>query len=55
MRALNLLESYIGYEKTVALIEEILGETVTFESCYSAEAILNLRKAVNERIMAEIN
>ncbi|MBR6510021.1 MAG: DUF4091 domain-containing protein [Clostridia bacterium] len=53
MRALQLLESYIGYEKTVELVEEALGEEVTFDSCYSAEAILKMREAVNKRISKE--
>ncbi len=52
-RALQLLESYIGYDETVAFIEEILGEFIMFDSCYSAEAILKMRKAVNERIAIE--
>lgn len=53
MRALQLLESYIGYDETVALLEDALGEEVTFDSCYSAEAILKMRNIVNERISQE--
>lgn len=50
IRALKLLESYIGYDETVKLIEKCLGETITFYHCFNAEAILNMRKTVNETI-----
>lgn len=50
MRALQLLEAYIGYNKTVELIEEVLGTVVSFDSCYCAERILKLRETVNKKI-----
>ena len=50
LRALKLLESFIGYEETVALVEEILGERISFAHCFSAEKLLELRDAVNHRI-----
>ena len=53
MRALQLLESYIGYDETVKLIEEIVGEFITFDSCYSADMILKMREVINERIATE--
>lgn len=50
IRALKLLERYIGYDETVKLIEKCLGETISFYHCFSAEAIMNMRKTVNETI-----
>lgn len=50
LRALKLLETDIGHEKTVALIEETLGETVSFDHCYTAKSLLRLRERVNETI-----
>lgn len=50
MRALELLEQYLGYEATVQLAEEILGEPICFSKCFSAEKLLKLREAVNKRI-----
>lgn len=51
VRAFKLLESFIGKDKTVALIEETVGQTVTFKDYpHSAEALLNLREKVNAKI-----
>lgn len=50
MRALQLLELYIGYEETVKLIEDSLSTNVSFDSCYSSEQILKLRELVNKKI-----
>lgn len=50
LRALKLLESYIGREETVKLIENITGE-ITFKNCArNAETILNIRNAVIKKI-----
>ena len=55
LAALKLLEGYIGREKTVELIEETLGEEIRFDRCFSADRILAMRRAVDEkiRILAE--
>lgn len=50
MRALKLLEGYIGYEAVVELVEKELGETVSFYHCFNAERLLSMRAAVNRRI-----
>ena len=51
IRALKLLESFIGKEKTVALMEKAVGEAITFKDYpHSAEALLNLRETVNAKI-----
>ena len=50
LRALKLLEKQIGHEETVKFIEDILGKEITFETCFTADKILNMRKAVNEKI-----
>lgn len=51
MRAFNLLESYIGYDAVIKLIEDTLGEEVSFYHCYSADALLKLRETVNKKII----
>lgn len=51
IRAFKLLESLIGKEKTVALIEEAAGQIVTFKDYpHSAEALLKVREKVNAKI-----
>jgi len=50
MRALQLLESSIGYEATVKFAEEVLGCEICFNKCFSAEKLLELREAVNAKI-----
>ena len=50
LRALELLESFIGREETVKLIESVTGE-ITFETCArSAADMLAFRKAVNNKL-----
>lgn len=54
LRAMKLLESLIGHEETVEIIERIFGE-ISFSKCaYSADVILNCRKAINEEIASRI-
>lgn len=53
LRALKLLEKYIGYENTVSLAEKALGEEISFDSCYCAEAILKTRECINNKIASE--
>lgn len=49
LKALKLLESYIGRDETIKLIENITGE-ITFKNCArSAKTILDLRAAVIEK------
>ncbi len=49
LRALKLLESYIGRDETIKLIENITGE-ITFKNCArSAKTILDIREKVIER------
>ena len=51
MRALQLLESFIGHDETVAFMEKIIGP-VDWTRCPAAdEAYLALREAVNQAIM----
>lgn len=46
LRALNLLESYIGRDKVIEILEKITGE-ITFENCArNAETILNVRNSI---------
>ena len=54
-RALKLLESFIGFDATLALCEASLGEKVDFLTIpKSAEAMLALREAINEAIESHI-
>lgn len=50
IRALKLLETYIGHEAVVGLIEEKLGHIAFTMEPVSAEQILTMREAVNEEI-----
>jgi len=51
MRALKLLESYIGKEETVKLMEAAAGETITFSDyIHSNQTLLAIREAVNQKI-----
>ncbi|OCT12371.1 hypothetical protein A8709_31580 [Paenibacillus pectinilyticus] len=53
MRALQLLESFIGKERTVALIEEGLAEPLTFSVYpHSTAWMLDVRERINEAIAA---
>ncbi len=53
LRALRLLEQYVGHEKVVAMLEENLAEPITFSS-YPADAgyLLNIRNRINREIMS---
>lgn len=56
IRALKLLESYIGKEETVKFFEEFLNITITFKSYPdSSELLLNMREKINEKIKSFIN
>lgn len=49
LRALKLLESYIGREETIKLVENITGK-ITFKNCArSAKTILDIREKVIEK------
>lgn len=51
VRALRLLESYMGREETIRWMEQTLGEEVTFvHYVHAPEALLGLREAVNQKI-----
>jgi len=51
LRALKLLESFIGKEAVLKLIEETAGEEITFEKYpHDLEFIERLRKKINEKI-----
>lgn len=51
IRAMKLAEKYYSYEKVVEVMEEALGDEITFTRCtYSAEEMLRVRAAVNELI-----
>ena len=51
MRALRLLEDKLGKEKATYIIEEILGEKITFKDYpHSAEKLLEIREKVNYKV-----
>ena len=51
MRAMKLLESFIGREKVVKMIDDCAGENITFKEYPSgAEYILKLREEINKII-----
>ena len=55
IKAMKLLESYIGKEAVVKLIDEAIGTNVTFDTCArKASQILSLREKVNELIKANV-
>ena len=49
MRALKKLESYIGFDATVAFTEDILG-TISFNKCFNDKQLLDMRNKVNLKI-----
>lgn len=54
LRAMKLLEKYIGYKRTLKLIEDITGE-VSFDRCpEDPEIVLTLREKINEEIEKHI-
>lgn len=56
MRALELLESYIGKDEVIKILENDLRDSLTFNK-YPNEAkwLLDKREEVNKRILSEIN
>jgi hypothetical protein len=50
MRALRLLEKYIGKAKVKAFVQEYFGEVTFFTHPQTAENLLNFRHALNEKI-----
>lgn len=51
LRAMKALEEYIGHEEVVSLVEKVYGGEITFNLCAdSSEKVLNMRKAVNEKL-----
>ena len=49
--AMRLCEEYYGKDAVVAVIEEFIGNTVTFDTCAtSATQILGMREKINEMI-----
>ncbi|MFD2331025.1 DUF4091 domain-containing protein [Cohnella sp. GCM10020058] len=56
LRALRLLESKIGKEETLRLVEEGLTQAITFEDYpRDADWLLSLRERVNERIKSSVS
>jgi len=56
IRAMRLLESYIGREKTVALVTEAFGQPITFKTCAKdAATVLRVREAVNAEIRRHVS
>ena len=56
MRALELLESYIGRKKVVEMIEKEAGMEISFKQYpHNSQFLLNLRSKVNEAIKEEQN
>ncbi len=54
LRAMQLLESRIGHDKAVAVIEKAAGRPIAFDdSCFDAAAVTAIRRAVNEAIESE--
>ena len=50
LRALKLLESFIGRDKTIEIIEKVTGE-ITFENCArNASTVLKMRQAVLDEL-----
>lgn len=50
MRALKLLESLVGYDEAIKLAEDALGEEISFEHCFTADALIRMRDAINGKI-----
>ena len=48
---MKLCERYYGHEATVAAIESVFGESITFDTCTkSSEMSLAIREKINEMI-----
>lgn len=54
LRALKLLESYIGREAVLALCEKHLGEPVEYTTIPERDALFHLREEINRRIQAAL-
>jgi len=50
IRALKLLESYMGKEKVIALCEEHLGEKITLTTVPENDKMFTLRQKINAEI-----
>ena len=51
IRAMQLLEGYVGHDEVVRVIEEELGTELRFDVCAkSAETIINIRERINRMI-----
>ena len=51
VRAMQLAEKYYGHEEVVRVMEEALGDEITFTRCaHTADEMLRVREAVNELI-----
>src|SRR5699024_9999294 len=56
LRALKLLESYIGKEEVISLLEEGLEQEITFKEYPHDDAwLLNKRQQINEKIKAALD
>ena len=55
LRAMKLLESYIGKEKVVKLMEDMAGMEIKFDKYpHTSEYVLSFREAVNKLIKEQI-
>ena len=53
---MKLCEQYYGHEATVAAIEAIFGEEITFDTCAkTSEMIIAIREKINEMIKTAVN
>ena len=50
MRALRLLEKYLGKQQVKAFVQEYFGEVTFFTHPKTAENLLKFRNALNEKI-----
>ena len=55
IRAMQLLESYVGHDAVVSAIEDELGSELRFNVCAkSSLAMMNIRERINAMIKAQI-
>ncbi len=55
LRALNLLESYIGYDEVIKMLEQITGE-ITFKNCAKSPlTIIQIRERLRMKIVELID
>lgn len=55
VRAMRTAEALTSHEEVVRVMEEALGDTITFERCaHSAKEMMRVREAVNELIRANL-